>query len=155
MKIEITVKPIGIVRGGRTEAIDDNWGTNISRIELDETAFTPESLAGLDTFSHLEVIFFFDRVPVEKIETGARHPRNRKDWPLVGIFAQRGKNRPNRLGLSNCRIVKIEGLAIEVEGLDAIDGTPVLDLKPVMNGFLPRGKINEPHWAAEIMSAYW
>ena len=155
MHAEFSVKPIGIVRGGRTEAIDDNWGKNISRIELDETVFAPEALTGLDAFSHVEVIFFFDRVPVDKIQTGARHPRNRKDWPLVGIFAQRGKNRPNRLGLSTCRIIKIEGLTIEVEGLDAIDGTPVVDLKPVMNGFLPRGKLNEPHWADEIMTAYW
>ena len=76
---------------GRTEAIDDNWGTNISRIELNETAFAPKALAGLDTFSHLEVIFFFDRVLVEKIETGVRHPRNQEDWPLVGVFAQRGQ----------------------------------------------------------------
>jgi tRNA (Thr-GGU) A37 N-methylase len=101
------------------------------------------------------VIFVFDRLQEEKIEYGARRPRGRQDWPLVGIFAQRGKNRPNRLWLCTCRVLHVDGLAVEVEGLDAIDGTPVLDLKPVMRGFLPRGQIREPAWASEIMDNYW
>ena len=101
------------------------------------------------------MIFLFDRVPDEKIEYGARRPRGRTDWPMVGIFAQRGKNRPNRLGLCTCRIVAVDGLAIEVEGLDAIDGAPVMDIKPVLKGFLPRGEVTEPAWAAEIMKDYW
>ncbi len=147
--------PVGYVRGGRTVAVDDDWGASHARIELDPALFKPDALAGLADFSHLEVIFLFDRVPDEKIEYGARRPRGRADWPLVGIFAQRGKNRPNRLGLCSCRILRIDGLAVEVEGLDAIDGTPVLDLKPVMTGFLPRGEIREPAWAREIMEAYW
>ena len=74
---------------------------------------------------------------------------------MVGIFAQRGKNRPNRLGLCVARIVAVDGLGPEVEGLDAIDGTPVIDIKPVMKGFAPRGEIREPAWAAEIMKDYW
>lgn len=152
---DITVRPIGHVRGGRAEAIDDNWGASRARIELDPAVFGPEALAGLDAFTHIEVIFHFDKVPLEKIEYGARHPRGRKDWPLTGIFAQRGKNRPNRLGLCTCRLVAVEGLACIVEGLDAIDGTPVLDIKPVMTSFLPRGAIAEPAWVGEIMKDYW
>jgi tRNA (Thr-GGU) A37 N-methylase len=101
------------------------------------------------------VVFLFDRVPDEKIETGARHPRGRKDWPEVGIFAQRGKARPNRIGLTVCRLLAVDGLRLTVRGLDAIDGTPVLDIKPVMTGFLPRGPIREPGWAKEIMREYW
>jgi tRNA (Thr-GGU) A37 N-methylase len=147
--------PVGHVRGGRSDILDDDWGASRARIELDPAMFEPDALAGLEDFSHLEVIFVFDRVPDEKIEYGARRPRGRPDWPLVGIFAQRGKNRPNRLGLCSCRILRLDGLAVEVEGLDAIDGTPVLDLKPVMSGFLPRGAIREPGWAREIMEAYW
>jgi tRNA-Thr(GGU) m(6)t(6)A37 methyltransferase TsaA len=149
------VTPIGYVRGGRAEAVDDDWGGSRARIELDAARFQPEALAGLEAFSHLEVIFVFDRLPEEKIEYGARRPRGRQDWPLVGIFAQRGRNRPNRLGLCTCRVLHVDGLAVEVEGLDAIDGTPVLDLKPVMRGFLPRGEIREPAWASEIMDNYW
>ena len=149
------VQPVGHVRGGRDQPIDDDWGGSRARIELDPARFTAEALAGLDAFSHLEVLFLFDRVSAEKIEYGARRPRGRADWPLVGIFAQRGKNRPNRIGLCTCRIVGVEGLSVEVEGLDAIDGTPVLDMKPAMQGFLPRESVREPAWAAEIMKEYW
>lgn len=152
---EVSLTPIGHVRGGRAAAIDDDWGASRARITLDPAAFSPDALAGLADFSHAEVIFLFDRVPPEKIETGARHPRNRPDWPLVGIFAQRGKNRPNRLGLTTCRIVAVDGLSVEVEGLDAIDGTPVLDIKPVMAEFLPRGTVRQPDWSRELMAGYW
>lgn len=151
----ITVRPIGHVRGGRAEAIDDNWGASRASIELDSAVFGPEALAGLDAFSHIEVIFHFDKVALDKIEYGARHPRGRKDWPLTGIFVQRGKNRPNRIGLCTCRVIAAEGLACIVEGLDAIDGTPVLDIKPVMTSFLPRSAIAEPAWVGEIMKDYW
>ena len=149
------VEPVGRVVGGRAQPIDDDWGASRATIRLDESRFGPEALAGLDAFSHAEILFLFDRVGPDAIETGARHPRGRSDWPKVGIFAQRGKNRPNRIGVSVCRILGVEGLELEVEGLDAIDGTPVLDIKPVMNGFLPRGEVVEPAWAEEIMRQYW
>jgi tRNA (Thr-GGU) A37 N-methylase len=153
--VRLEIAPIGYVRGGRDQPVDDDWGQSRARIELDPARFGPEALAGLDGFSHLEVIFVFDRASPAEIEYGARHPRGRQDWPLVGIFAQRGKNRPNRLGLCTCRIARIDGLAVEVEGLDAIDGTPVVDLKPAMREFLPRGEVTEPAWAAELMKDYW
>src|SRR5262245_47698859 len=86
---------VGTVRNRIQEAVDDVWGGLESRIELDPAQFGPEALSGLDEFSHVEVVFVFDRVLDEMIERGARHPRGRQDWPLVGIFAQRGKNRPN------------------------------------------------------------
>ncbi|HMO76383.1 MAG TPA: SAM-dependent methyltransferase [Sphingopyxis sp.] len=150
-----SLTPVGHVRGGRAEAVDDDWGASRARIVLDPARFTPDALAGLGDFSHAEVIFLFDKVPDDKIETGARHPRGRADWPLVGIFAQRGKNRPNRIGLTTCRIVAVDGLTVEVEGLDAIDGTPVLDIKPVMAEFLPRGDVRQPGWSHELMRDYW
>lgn len=151
----IAMEPIGHVCGGRAAAIDDDWGKSRARIELDPARFTAESLAGLETFTHAEIIFVFDKVTEDEIVTGARHPRGNKDWPKVGIFAQRGKNRPNRIGLCTCRVIKVDGLTLEVEGLDAIDGTPVLDIKPVMSGFQPRETIGEPAWAKEIMKDYW
>jgi tRNA-Thr(GGU) m(6)t(6)A37 methyltransferase TsaA len=153
--VSFTLEPIGHVRGGRDQPVDDDWGRSRARIELEPARFGPEALAGLADFSHLEVIFVFDRVDEAEIEYGARHPRGRADWPRVGIFAQRGKNRPNRLGLCTCRILGVEGLAVEVEGLDAIDGTPVVDLKPAMAQFLPRGEVREPAWAADLMKDYW
>ena len=150
----ITLQPIGIVRAGRSEPIDDAWDSVPASIELDR-ALPADATAGLDAFSHLEVIYFFHRVPESEITTGARHPRGRTDWPKIGIFSQRGKGRPNRLGATICRLVSIEPYRIVVQGLDAIDGTPVLDLKPWMSGFAPRGAVREPAWATELMREYW
>lgn len=149
------IEAVGHVRGGRAEAIDDDWGLSRARIELDPARFGPEVLFGLADFSHAEIVFVFDRVEEAKINTSARRPRNNSDWPLVGIFAQRGKARPNRLGVTVCRILAVDGLTIDVEGLDAIDGTPVVDIKPVLKGFLPRGEVREAAWATALMEGYW
>lgn len=151
----IVLEPIGFVRGGRDQPLDDDWGKSRARIELDTRRFGADALSGLDTFSHAEIVFLFDRVQDAEIVMGARHPRGNQSWPRVGIFAQRGKNRPGRIGVSVCRIVAVEGTILHVQGLDAIDGTPVLDIKPVMTGFLPRGEFREPDWAREIMADYW
>jgi tRNA (Thr-GGU) A37 N-methylase len=94
-------------------------------------------------------------VPDAKIVFGARHPRNNLEWPAVGIFAQRGKNRPNRIGSTICRIVRVDGTKLYVSELDAIDGTPVLDIKPVLAEFLPRQEIRQPAWSHELMHDYW
>ena len=149
------MSPIGVVHSAIQEPVDDVWGGVTARIELDAVRFSKESLAGLDEFSHVEIVFVFDRVPDSEIYLGARHPRGRADWPKVGIFAQRGKNRPNRIGVTICRLVAVRGLSIEVEGLDAIDGTPVLDIKPYMRQFAPRGEVHQPAWATELMARYW
>jgi tRNA-Thr(GGU) m(6)t(6)A37 methyltransferase TsaA len=153
--MQFTFTPIGYIRGGRKEATKDHWGNNRCRIELDPARFGPDALAGIDQLSHIEVVFYFHLHADEPTETGARHPRDRKDWPAVGIFAQRGRMRPNRIGLSTCRVVGVDGLAVEVEGLDAVDGTPVLDIKPVWSANAPRGSFHEPQWAKELMANYW
>jgi len=152
--VRYKIEPIGYVRASRKEAADDCWGRTRSIIRLADS-FDPEALQGLQEFSHVEVLFVFHRVEPSKIVSGARHPRNNIDWPKIGIFAQRGRNRPNRLGSTICRIVSVEGREIQVEELDAIDGTPVIDLKPVMSEFLPRSPVNQPAWSSELMRAYW
>ncbi|MCC6522734.1 MAG: SAM-dependent methyltransferase [Polyangiaceae bacterium] len=151
----ITLEPIGAVRSSRSAPIDDNWDAESARIELDPARCGPDALLGLDQFSHVEVLFVMDRVPESAIERGARHPRDNPAWPRLGIFAQRGKNRPNRIGATVCRVVAVRGLTLEVAGLDAVDGSPVLDLKPWMAAFGPRGEVVEPAWVAELMRAYW
>lgn len=151
----IVLTPIGHVRGGRREAIDDDWGDVEATIVLDEGRFTPDVLAGLEAFSHVEVLYHFDRVEEAKIHLGRRHPRGNRDWPSVGIFAQRAKARPNRLGLTTCALLGIDGLVLRVRGLDAIDGTPVLDLKPYMTEFAPRGEVRQPDWSRALMAGYW
>lgn len=105
MSKEIATWPIGTVRGGRAEPTDDAWDGVEARIELDPAQFTAEAMAGLGEFSHVEVLTHFHKVAPATIETGARHPRGNAAWPKVGIFAQRGKNRPNRIGADRKRHV--------------------------------------------------
>ena len=121
--------PIGFVRSPRKDLTDDFWGKVDAEIVLAQH-LPDEAFAGLADFTHVEVIFLMDRVDPAKVETGARHPRERMDWPLVGIFAQRGKARPNRIGLTRATIQNVEGRVLTVRGLDAVDATPVLDIKP-------------------------
>lgn len=149
------VTAIGWVRCERTKPEDDDWGEVVSTIELDAARFTPDVLAGVADFSHLDIVFLFDQVDDTTVNLSARHPRNREDWPLVGIFAQRAKGRPNRIGVTTCELLAVDGLVLTVRGLDAIDGTPVLDVKPHMIEFQPRSPVRQPAWVAELMAEYW
>jgi tRNA-Thr(GGU) m(6)t(6)A37 methyltransferase TsaA len=150
----IEMQAIGDVRDARTQTDDDYWGGVRSFIVLRDE-YEASALDGIDSFSHVEILFHFDRVDPEAVVSGARHPRNNLDWPAVGIFAQRGKKRPNRIGSTICRVLGREGRRLEVGELDAVEGTPVLDIKPVMQEFLPREKVAQPAWSRELMQAYW
>ena len=152
---EFTIRQIGVIKSEIKTLADDCWSNLVSEIVLDPAQFTPECTRGLDDFSHLEIVFLFDRVGPEKIFTSSRHPRDRTDYPLVGIFAQRAKDRPNRIGISTCKIERIDGLHIFVRELDAIDGTPVLDIKPYMVEFAPREPVRQPAWSRDVMSNYF
>ncbi|HUI88993.1 MAG TPA: SAM-dependent methyltransferase [Anaerolineales bacterium] len=151
---KITLRPIGHVRNGRLRLADDNWCNVISEIQLDE--YLPEeSLDGIEAFSHIEIIFYFDQVAREKRIPLSRHPRGHKDWPKVGIFAQRNKDRPNHLGLTTVALIRRAGRSLIVKGLDADDSTPVLDIKPVFVEYLPHESIRQPDWSHELMKDYW
>lgn len=150
----IELEVVATVHAPRTTPTDDDWGNMVSVLALAPT-IPDAALAGLAEFSHVEVIYVFDRVTPAEIVRGARHPRGNLAWPEVGVFAQRGKNRPNRLGVSVARIVAVRDRELHVAELDAIDGTPVVDIKPVMREFLPRGELRQPAWATELMRDYW
>ena len=153
--MQLTLSPIATVREARVDPVDDRWAQETAWIELHTPRFTADALLGLQDFSHLEVVYFFHRVPPEAVVCGTRHPRGRQDWPRVGIFAQRAKSRPNRLGLSRCRLLSIEGTRLKVQGLDAIEGTPILDIKPYLQEFGPRGTHRQPKWATALMASYY
>ncbi|MCP1144819.1 SAM-dependent methyltransferase [Lysinibacillus endophyticus] len=148
------IEPVAFVKNNRKEILDDHWGSIISTIELAEN-IDESSLKGIEEFSHLEIIFYFNKVDDNKIQYEARHPRNNPDFPLVGIFAQRGKNRPNKLGVTIVKLIEVKNRQLLVEGLDAIDGTPIIDIKPVMNEFLPKEKVKQPNWSTILMENYW
>ena len=125
---EITLQPIGWVRSPVRQSDDDR--------------FTAESLHGLGDFSHVEILFLLHEVRPEQIVTGLRHPRGRTDWPKVGIFAQRGRVRRNRIGSTVCRVL-------------GVDGTPVLDIKPSMQEFGPRTEVHQPGGSRDVMQDYF
>jgi len=145
--------PIGVVRSTRGQADDDQWDAETASIEL-VPPYDERALLGLDAFSHCLVVYVFDRASWDESKL-VRHPRGNEAWPRVGIFAQRAKDRPNRIGITTCRIVSVEGTVLRVAGLDAIDGTPVIDIKPHMVEFGPRGDVHQPEWATELMRDYW
>jgi tRNA-Thr(GGU) m(6)t(6)A37 methyltransferase TsaA len=147
--------PIGWVAAPRTEPIDDHWGGVVSRVILDGERFTADAVQGLDEFSHIEVVYVFDQVAIDSYEPGARRPRGNPEWPAVGVFAQRNKRRPNRIGVCTCELVDLGGIELTVRGLDAIDGSPVLDIKPYMAEFAPREPVRQPLWSHELMRSYW
>jgi tRNA-Thr(GGU) m(6)t(6)A37 methyltransferase TsaA len=152
--MEFTVRPIGFVRNSRSEMLDDHWGGIVSEIHLAED-ISIESLSGMEAFSHLEILFVFDKVDPLKIVYTATYPRGNAAYPKTGIFAQRKKNRPNRIGATIVELIKVEGNALTVRNLDAIDETPVIDIKPVMKEFLPQTAIRQPEWSHELMKNYW
>jgi tRNA-Thr(GGU) m(6)t(6)A37 methyltransferase TsaA len=146
---------VAVVHSSVVQPADDIWGGVECRIDFDEGRFRPDCLAGLADFSHIEVVFLLHLIEESNVAIGLRHPRNRTDWPKVGIFAQRGRNRPNRIGVTICRLLSVQGLSLQVAGLDAIDGTPVLDVKPYMQEFAARGEVRQPEWSRELMAGYW
>ena len=148
------LESIAVVRGGRSEAVDDGWGTSRCEIVLDE-GLPDGLLAGLEDFSHLEVISIFHLVDPEGPFDIARHPRGDKRLPSVGALAQRHKDRRNRLGLSIARIEEVGLRSVSVSGLDLVDGTPLLDLKPWFDAFGPRGKRREPSWVSSVVQRYY
>lgn len=149
-----SIEPIGFVKNNRKKIEDDFWGGVVSEIIISEK-ISVESLLGIEDFSHLEIIFYFHLADLAKINISASHPRDNKNFPRVGIFAQRKKARPNLLGSSIVKLLSVNGSTLKVSGLDAVDGTPVIDIKPVVREFLPNEEILQPEWETELMKNYW
>lgn len=151
----VTLRPIGIVENAILTPQDDHWDQVDSRLVFDTSQFDESAFIGIEAFSHLEVIFLMHLVDPASVPTGSRRPRNLQHVPPVGIFAQRPKARPNRLGLSRCQFLERAGTTILVRGLDAINGTPILDIKPYFAQFAPRGPVRQPEWTAQITANYY
>jgi tRNA (adenine37-N6)-methyltransferase len=149
-----SVRAVAFIRNDRAEASDDNWDEVLSTVEL-AAGVPDDALAGLADFSHVEVVFLADWA--EDVPPGPwhRHPRGNAEWPDVGIFAQRNKDRPNRILLSTVAIESLEARSFTAWGLDGIDGTPVLDIKPVFRWSVPRGEVRAPAWSDELGEHYF
>ena len=124
---KIELKPIGFVK---TKAVGKEVRdrSNVSEIILREDL--TEALDGIEDFSHLFVIFWMHEISNEERRTVKVHPRGREDMPLLGVFATRTPHRPNPIGITLVELLEVDGNVLIVRGLDAFDGTPVLDIKP-------------------------
>jgi tRNA-Thr(GGU) m(6)t(6)A37 methyltransferase TsaA len=144
--MQIKLKPIGVVQNEFREAIPDGWETALHRIVLDPQ--WAAALEGIEEFSHVYILFWLHGIHGE-IQLHV-HPENRADLPEVGIFATRTPWRPNPIGLQVVELVSREGNVLTVRGLDALNGSPVLDVKP----YLPRGDAvagaRTPEWLRRL-----
>ncbi len=146
-------EPIGIVKSPVKEGVDKDWGKVISEIHIDNKF--SDGLSGIDSFSHIIVIFEMHQSNWTPKKDLVRHPQERVDMPLVGIFAQRAKHRPNPIGITSVRLLGVEGNMLRVQGLDAIDETPVLDIKPYFPKYDSVADSHNPEWVDRLMSDYF
>ena len=147
------LQPIGSVRSPVVDESDENWGGVVSEIHL--TADLAPGLQGLDQFSHVIIIYLMHRSTFDPVDDLVRRPQGRADMPRLGIFAQRAKHRPNPIGVTTVEVIDVKGNVVRVRGLDAIDGTPVLDVKPYYPSF---DRVDEPHvpvWVSQLMKGYF
>ena len=153
-KKTFTVSSIGTVKCAVTEMSQGGWAKIDSEIHLN-----PEltgGLQGLEGFSHILVVFCLDRAlgfdPAKQL---LRKPRGRDDLQEIGVFAQRTKYRPNPIGITAVELLGIKGNVLRVRGLDALDGTPVLDIKPYMPPFDCMDDVKMPSWVGAFMDGYF
>jgi tRNA-Thr(GGU) m(6)t(6)A37 methyltransferase TsaA len=151
--MELTLRAIGRVESPVRDAVDYDWGRVESRIVL-EPRYRP-GLRGLDDFSHAVVVTYLHRAAFDPARHLVRRPRGLADLPELGIFAQRAKDRPNPLGITVVRLLGVASYGVSVQGLDAIDGTPVLDLKPYFPQFDAAPGARVPGWVDELMQGHF
>lgn len=150
---EIKLTPIGFVSSPVTEQINENWGQVTSRILLQ-----PEyigALSGLGDFSHAIIITYLHQAHYEKEKHLQRRPRGLQSMPKVGIFSQRAKYRPNPIGVTAVKIISVGDSYVEVQGLDAINETPVLDIKPYYPHYDRVDSPKVPEWVNRLMEKYF
>jgi tRNA-Thr(GGU) m(6)t(6)A37 methyltransferase TsaA len=143
----LEAKPIGKVQNDVQPGQDVTWEGIDSRIIIDQE--WAEGLEGLEEFSHIVVLFWLDRPKTNETPLQV-HPEAREDLPLVGVFATRAPVRPNPIGVTAVELLARDGNVLRVRGLDAYDGTPVLDIKP----YLIRGDMKPgaavPNWLQRL-----
>ena len=146
-------EPIGEVINAVFQKKDEGWGSDISEIVLGEKY--QKGLTGLADFSHIIVVFWLNEAHFDLEKHLLRRPQGRSELPLCGIFAQRAKDRPNPIGITAVKLLGVSGNVITVQGLDAVNGTPVLDIKPYFPQYDCRTDAKTADWTAVIMENYF
>ncbi len=149
----MNLEPIAIVKSPVTEGVDENWGEVVSEIHVNESL--APGLQGIDQFSHVLVVYYMHRSTFNPTDDLIRRPQGREDMPLVGIFGQRAKHRPNPIGITAVKVLEVTGNVLVVKGLDAIHGTPVLDIKPYYPVYDRKDDAQVPEWVDRLMEKYF
>jgi tRNA-Thr(GGU) m(6)t(6)A37 methyltransferase TsaA len=148
-----SLAPIGHVESPVLEPVDQDWGKVTSRIVM-LPGYGP-GLQGLGAFSHAIVLTWLHRASFDPTRHLVRRPRGLASMPEVGIFAQRAKDRPNPIGVTAVSVLRVEPDAVVVSGLDAINGTPVIDIKPYYPQYDAVDAPRVPEWVNELMRGYF
>ena len=149
---DVAFTPIGTIISPVTAKADHNWGEVISEIVINEDL--ADGLRGLEDFSHVIVVYHLNEAKFIPEKHIVRRPQGREDMPKVGIFAQRVKDRPNPIGITAVKLLSVDKNIVRVQGLDAIDGTPVLDIKPYYPQY-DRREATVPEWVDKLMKDYF
>ncbi|HVP04640.1 MAG TPA: tRNA (N6-threonylcarbamoyladenosine(37)-N6)-methyltransferase TrmO [Dehalococcoidia bacterium] len=148
---DVTITPIGYVRNKVKETMPDGWDAVDSDVVL-----RPElepMLLNLGEYSHVIVVFWPHKVPDEVRGSKPQlHPRDDEQYPLMGVLATRSQIRPNPVLTSPVRLLSVKGNVLRVRGLDAIDGTPVLDIKPYLPHYDSVPDARVPDWVAKAQA---
>ena len=145
--MEINLTPIGFVKNSIKERGIEDCLTVTSEIIIKEDL--KEALSRIDEFSHIIVIYWMHKVPTSQRSIIKVHPKANPDLPLVGVFASRSPARPNPIGITTVKLLQRRDNVLKVTGLDAIDGTPVLDIKPYIPGDDSSTEAKTPGWLTE------
>lgn len=151
MKIELN--SIGTVRNNVANQKDISWGNDVSEIIIDEQL--EKGLVGLSDFSHIIVVYYLDKANFSLDKHLVRKPQGREDMPMVGILSQLAKDRPNPIGITSVELLSVSGNVITVKGLDAIDNTPILDIKPYYPMYDCKDNAIVPEWVSRLMAHYF
>jgi tRNA-Thr(GGU) m(6)t(6)A37 methyltransferase TsaA len=142
---EITLKPIGIAKNSEKLSRFGSFTDVVTEIIVDEK-FT-DALNGLEDYSHVIIVYWMDKVKNYVI---THRPQGNKDVPIVGIFSCRCPTRPNPIAITTVKLIGRNGNKIKVKGLDILDGTPIIDIKPYWPIYddIEDGKI--PDWVNKL-----
>ncbi len=146
-------EPIGFVKSPAIDGVDEGWKKVVSEVHLDKKY--EQGLLGIDKFSHIIVVYEMHRSIWNPSTDLVRRPQGRPEYPLMGIFAQRTKLRPNPIGITSVKLLGVEGNILKVLGLDAIDGSPVIDIKPYYPIFDRVEEAQTPEWVERVTLRYY
>jgi len=149
----MNLRAIGIVRNEVKQPVREGWEKVVSDIVVDSSL--TEALDGLEEFSHIIVLYWMHQLATTGEPPTKVRPRGRRELPLVGLFATRSPHRPNPVGKATVRLLQRQGNILRVQGLDAIDGTPVIDIKPYIPGYDSAPDAKVPPWITKLQDEHY